>query len=229
MVGKVRPRPGWTGGQDVQRQGMPRLAIFDLDGTLVDSRRDLADAGNAARAAIGLPALPLDAIVPMIGDGAGKLIERLVPDGDTTVRAQAMAAFRLDYATRLTAHTTAYPGIPEALAALRAHGWRLAVATNKPAVFANPIVQRLGLAVDGLRGGEGAKKPDPGMLIELMREQGVAPRDTWMIGDHHTDLLAAAAAGVRALHCTWGFGHRGNAPAAATAAHPDQLVALLDG
>lgn len=208
---------------------MNRLAIFDLDGTLVDSRRDLADAGNAARAILGLPPIQPAEIVPMIGDGAGKLIERLTPGHGAAERRRAMDAFRTDYATRLTAHTVAYPGIPEALAALRARGWAIAVATNKPALFAQPIVERLGLRCDGLRGGEGTKKPDPTMLLELMHELDAAPASTWMIGDHHTDLIAAQATGVRAVHCTWGFGRRDDAPAAAVATHPRELVALLDG
>lgn len=208
---------------------MRRLAIFDLDGTLVDSRRDLADAGNAARAALGLPPIQVADIVPMIGDGAGKLIERLTPGCDEAARKRAMDAFRTDYATRLTAHTAAYPGIPEMLVELRRRGWLIAVATNKPALFAEPLLAQLGLPVDGLRGGEGVKKPDPAMLHELMRELGVAPAATWMIGDHHTDLQAAAAASVRAVHCTWGFGQRDGATAAAEAAHPHEIVALLDG
>ncbi len=208
---------------------MRRLAIFDLDGTLVDSRRDLADAGNAARAVLGLPPIPLAEIVPMIGDGAGVLIERLTPGHDDTARRFALAAFRTDYATRLTAHTTAYAGIPEALASLRARGWAIAVATNKPALFAKPIIERLELPCDGLRGGEGAKKPDPTMLHELMRELDAGPDTSWMIGDHHTDLLAAAAAGMRAMHCTWGFGRRDGAAVAAVAAHPSEIVTLIDG
>lgn len=212
----------------MQRPGMGRLAIFDLDGTLVDSRRDLADAGNAARAALGLPALPPEAVVPMIGDGANKLIERLTPGCDAAARERAMAAFRSDYAGRLTATTRAYPGVPEMLAELRGRGWRLAVATNKPAVFAVPLLAQLGLRLDGLRGGEGPKKPDPTMLLELMRELGAVAAGTWVVGDHRTDLQAAAAAGVRAVHCTWGFGQRDGAPAAAVATHPTELPALLD-
>ena len=208
---------------------MTRLAIFDLDGTLVDSRRDLADAGNAARAALGLPPLPVEAIVPMIGDGAGRLIERLLPDGDAEARRRAMDAFRADYATRLTAHTRPYAGVPEMLAALRGRGWRLAIATNKPAVFARPLLAGLGIEVDALRGGEGAKKPDPAMLLDLLRETGAAATSAWMAGDHHTDLHAAHAAGVRGIHCSWGFGRRDGAPAAAVAAHPAELVVILDG
>jgi phosphoglycolate phosphatase len=207
---------------------MRRLAIFDLDGTLVDSRRDLADAGNAARSAVDLPPIPVAAIVPMIGDGASKLIERLTPDGDARIRALAMAAFKADYATRLVRHTACYPGIPEAIAALRRSDWLIAVATNKPAVFAEPICRTLGLACDALRGGEGVKKPDPAMLHELMKELRATPDCTWMIGDHHTDLMAGAAAGVRTVHCTWGFGQRGDASATAVAHAPADLLRLLD-
>lgn len=206
---------------------MTRLAIFDLDGTLVDSRRDLADAGNAARAAIGLPALPIEAVVAMIGDGAQKLIERLTPERGSDDRATAMQAFRADYAGRLTAHTRAYPGIPDLLAALGGRGWRLAVATNKPSEFARPICERLRLPVDALRGGEGTKKPDPAMLQELMREAGASPATTWMIGDHRTDLLAAQRAGVRSVHCTWGFGSRDAVPATAEARHPADILGIL--
>ncbi len=206
---------------------MTPLAIFDLDGTLVDSRRDLADAGNTARAAIGLPALPLEAVVAMIGDGAQKLIERLTPECDAAARANAMQAFRADYAGRLTAHTRAYPGIAELLSALRGRGWRLAVATNKPSEFAHPICERLHLPIDALRGGEGTKKPDPAMLLELMRETGATTASTWMIGDHRTDLLAAQRAGIRSIHCTWGFGSRDAVPATAEAGHPSEIVGIL--
>lgn len=208
---------------------MRGLAIFDLDGTLVDSRHDLADAGNAARAAIGLPPLPLAAVVAMIGDGAARLIERLTPDRPAADRDAAMAAFRRDYAGRLTARTRPYPGIPEALAGLRAGGWRLGVATNKPAEFARPILDGLGLPCDALRGGEGSKKPDPAMLLDLMRACGAAPAATWMIGDHRTDLLAAQRAGVRSVHCAWGFGVRDGVPATAVAAQPSDLAGILDG
>lgn len=208
---------------------MARLIIFDLDGTLVDSRQDLADAGNAARAALGLPALPLAEVTRMIGDGARTLIERLTPDGDAAARERAMLAFRTDYAQRLTATTRAYAGVPELLAALRGRGWRLAVATNKPAEFAAPILAGLGLPCDALRGGTEPKKPDPAMLLSLMRELDATPADTWMVGDHRTDLDAAARAGVRSIHCTWGFGQRDGRTATAIAASPSDLLTIVDG
>ena len=203
------------------------LAIFDLDGTLVDSRSDLAAAGNAARGALGLPALPEAAVTAMIGEGAGKLIERLVPDGDRDDRAMAMEAFRCSYAAHLTDRTRAYPGITDLLAQVRAAGWHIAVATNKPAAFAQPILDRLGLPCDALRGGDQTKKPDPTMLMELMEVLASPPAATWMIGDHHTDLLAARAAGVRSVHCTWGFGRRDDAPADLVAGLPHDVLRIL--
>lgn len=207
---------------------MPKLAIFDLDGTLVDSRHDLADAGNAARAALGLPPLPLQAVVAMIGDGASKLIERLTPERTPHEREDAMAAFRQDYAQRLINHTRPYAGVPEMLAVLRERGWRVAVATNKPAEFARPILDSLRLPWDDLRGGEGTKKPDPTMLLELMRAGSAVSATTWMVGDHRTDLLAAQRAGVRSVHCLWGFGMRDGIPATAEARHPCEVPDLLD-
>lgn len=205
----------------------PRLAIFDLDGTLVDSRHDIADAGNAARAAIGLPPLPLAAVVAMVGDGAATLIERLTPDRSVAQRAVAMEAFRTDYAGRLTAHTRCYDGVPEMIAALRSRGWRIACATNKPALFAAPILERLGIQVDGLRGGEGPRKPDPAALIDLMRSLSAPAAGTWMIGDHRTDLQAAINARVRSVWCAWGFGRRDGLPADAVAQHPGDVIRLI--
>ena len=204
-----------------------RLAIFDLDGTLVDSRHDLADAGNAARAVLGLPALPIEAVTTMVGDGAATLLERLTPGRSPAERATAMTAFRHDYATRLTNHTTAYAGVPEVLAELHRLGWKIACATNKPAVFARPILERLQLPVEALHGGEGARKPDPGPLFELIRQCSASPATTWMIGDHRTDLQAALNAAVRSVWCAWGFGQRDGLPADAVAQQPQDLLGIL--
>ncbi|MEK7413773.1 MAG: HAD-IA family hydrolase [Planctomycetota bacterium] len=203
------------------------LAIFDLDGTLVDSQRDLADAGNAARAALGLEPLSVAAVQTMIGDGASKLIERLTPTSSADDRVRAMAAFRTDYANRLTNYTRLYPGIRELLQALRSRGWQIAVATNKPAVFAQPIVDRLNLQVDSLRGGEGAKKPDPAMIFEIMESLSAQAPQSWLIGDHHTDLAAARRAGIRSIWCSWGFGHRGEEIAQAEVATPADILPIL--
>ena len=114
---------------------MAGTAIFDLDGTLVDSRADLAEAGNAARAAIGLPALRLEQVASFVGDGVDKLIERLTPNCDAPARDEAKVAFAARYHDCCCDATRAYDGVPEALTELVAAGWTLGVATNKPMAF----------------------------------------------------------------------------------------------
>jgi phosphoglycolate phosphatase len=187
------------------------LAIFDLDGTLVDSRTDLAAAGNAARAALGLPPLPLSAVVAAVGDGVEKLVERLTPDADAAARRQALASFRAFYAGHCCDHTAAYDGIPAALDHLAAAGWTLAVATNKAQDFSLKILAHLKLdwRFAAIRGGDRTRKPDPGQLQEVLHATGADPARAWMIGDHHTDLLAGRAAGMKVAWCAWGLGHAG--------------------
>ncbi len=204
-----------------------RAALFDLDGTLVDSRDDIAASGNHARSALGLPALPLADIQRFVGDGAARLIERLTPGVSSADRDRAVIAFHAHYAAHCCDRTAAYPGAAAALERLRAAGWALGVCTNKPLAYSERILAHCGLVVDGLRGGDRTRKPDPGQLVELMGQFASDPSRTWMIGDHHTDLHAAKAAGCRALFCTWGFGQRGDAHADADAATWDDVVDLL--
>ena len=208
-----------------------QLAIFDLDGTLIDSRADIATAANAARAALSLPPLPAERIVAFVGDGAAKLVERLTPGMDSDQRRLAMNAFLAAYDACCCDRTRPFPGIPAVLERLRAAGWRTAVATNKPLGFTTRILAACGLAasIDSVRGGDGPRKPDPGQLLDLIAEAGVAPVRTWMVGDHHTDLQAARAAGCRSLFCTWGFGSRGELVADAEAGSPEEVVEILLG
>ena len=210
---------------------MARAAVFDLDGTLIDSRQDIAAAANAARLAVGLVALDLVTVVGFVGDGAEKLIERLVPAGDAALREAALTAFKAHYTEHCCDHTRPYGGIPAVLTTLRAAGWRLAVATNKPEAFAHTILDRLGLAplFSGVRGGDRVRKPDPTPVIELLRELGASPASSWMIGDHHTDIRAGRGAGCRVAWCDWGIGDRGGLAVDASAATPADLPHTLDG
>jgi phosphoglycolate phosphatase len=205
------------------------VVIFDLDGTLVDSREDIAEAGNAARLAVGLPALPIAEVVACVGDGLHRLIERLTPEGDTALRAAAISAFQQAYAHGCTVHTRPYVGVPEALETLIQHGWTLAVATNKPLGFSQRILEHLGLAprFATVRGGDTVKKPDPGQLRSIATELGADVATMWMVGDHHTDCLAAQALGCRALFCTWGIGHRDGHPVAGVADHASAWPRLI--
>jgi phosphoglycolate phosphatase len=202
---------------------MTRVLIFDLDGTLIDSRTDLAASGNHARDAVGLTALPLTQVVGYVGDGVDKLIERLVPDASK--RAAAKQAFEAHYRDHCCDATRPFDGLVEALDLLRARGWLLAVATNKPDAFTHLILRGCGIAdrFAAVRGGDGPRKPDPGQLRSILDELDGDAARSWMIGDHHTDIRAGRAAGCRVLFCGWGMGHSDGEAVDATVVRPQDL------
>lgn len=206
---------------------MTRVLIFDLDGTLIDSRADLAASGNHARNAVGLPALPLSQVVGYVGDGVDKLIERLVPA--TEKRAAAKQAFEAHYHDHCCDATRPFDGLVEALDHLRSHGWLLAVATNKPDAFTHAILRGCGIAdrFAAVRGGDGPRKPDPGQLRSILQELGGDAAQSWMIGDHHTDIRAGRAAGCRVLFCGWGMGHADGEQVDVIVAQPHDLMQVF--
>ncbi len=204
------------------------LAIFDLDGTLIDSRRDIAEAANVARQAVGLPPLPVATVAAMVGDGLDALIARLIVE--PKLRPAAKDAFGVYYGTHCWDHTRLYPGVAATVAALAAAGWVIAVATNKPTQFAINLLKRAGLVdIIGkrIRGGDRTRKPDPGQLLELLADSGIPAARAWMIGDHHTDIRAARAAGMRMLWCAWGFGDDAGESVDASAATPADWLRIL--
>ena len=190
----------------------PQLFIFDLDGTLIDSRADLAAATNAMRALHALPPLPLDTVAAYVGDGVRVLARRALEgaDVDPDLAAREISAA---YAEHLTDRTTAYPGVDAGLRALRAAGHALALATNKPAPHARRLMDHFGwtpLFAAILGGGDTAElKPSPLPLQEAMRRAGHAPENSWMVGDHHVDLEAARRAGVKSIYLENGIGNPG--------------------
>lgn len=206
-----------------------RSVVFDLDGTLIDSREDIASAANVARQAVGLPVLPLATVVSYVGDGADRLIERLTPGFDAPRRTEAMAAFKAHYAAHCCDATRPYAGVPEALASLAATGWSMGVATNKPGAFARAILDGLGLSrwLPVVVGGDGAKKPDPAPVREVLAKLGADAAESWMVGDHHTDIHAGRAAGCRVLWCRWGMGQRDGLPVDAEADSAADLAGVL--
>jgi len=201
-----------------------RLLVFDLDGTLVDSSRDLASATNAAlaRVAPGAPQIPLEVVVSFVGEGARLLVERSLRHAGVDETPDAvLPVFFECYAERLLDTTHLYPGVAEALDAVAA--CTLAVLTNKPGPFSRTILEGLGVAGRFARiwgyGDVAARKPDPEGLVRLMSELGAAPADTWMIGDSAIDVRTGRAAGVRVAGVAWGLD-----PAGVRASSPDRLL-----
>ena len=191
---------------------IPQLFLFDLDGTLIDSRADLAAAVNAMRALHGLPALPLEKVASYVGDGVRVLAQRAL-EGAAVEPDLAAREISAAYAEHLTDRTSAYPGVDAGLRALRAAGHDLALVTNKPAPHARRLMDHFGwtpLFAAILGGGDVAElKPSPLPLQTAMRRTGHRPETTWMVGDHHTDLEAARRASIRSIFLESGIGHPG--------------------
>jgi len=202
------------------------LVVFDLDGTLIDSRRDLADAANALIVERGGAPLDVDRIASMVGEGAAKLVMRAMKAANLTRDDldAALARFLELYDERLLAHTRLYDGTRDMLEALRARA-TLAVLTNKPQRPTERILDGLGIApfFTHVVGGDTAhgRKPDPAGLRYLMSAVGAAVDGTTMIGDSAIDLRTARAAGVRCCLVRYGFGF----PTAAQELTGDELIA----
>ena len=208
-----------------------RCAVFDLDGTLVDSAPDLHAALDRLMATKRLPGFARAEVVAMIGDGVRVLLERAYATRGIALDEADLQHFMTDYEANAAVLTRAFDGIPELLGGLRDAGWRLAVCTNKPEGAARVLLSGLGL--DGhfsaLGGGDSfpMRKPDPGHLRATLAAAGAAPEDAVMIGDHRNDIEAARGAGVRAIFAGWGYGPHSMAGGAPIAADVAALRAML--
>ena len=183
--------------------------VFDLDGTLVDSRRDLATAVNATRADLGLDPLSLAEVVSKVGEGARNLVRRSLPaEIEGPAFEAAFRAFGGHYAAVCLDTTLPYPGIGELLSRL-AGRTPLAVLTNKPEATSRAILEGLGLAslFAEIVGGDTlpARKPDPVGIVHLGERFGRAPASLVLVGDSAIDEATARAAGCRFVLVEWGF------------------------
>jgi phosphoglycolate phosphatase len=184
--------------------------VFDLDGTLIDSRRDLADAANALIVERGGAPQPVDAIASMVGEGAAVLVRRALKAAGTDLHIERdLPRFLELYDERLLVHTRLYDGTREMLDALRPHA-TLAVLTNKPQRPTERILAGLDVAsvFTHVVGGDSphGRKPNPAGLHHLMSVTGATTGETTMIGDSAIDLRTARAAGVRCAIVRYGFG-----------------------
>jgi phosphoglycolate phosphatase len=186
------------------------LLIFDLDGTLIDSKQDIVNSVNVARGRMGL--LPLDAatVASYVGNGAPVLMRKAMGQGATEESiAESLRHFLEYYHENPLVYTTLYPGVREALDELLASGKRLAVLTNKPESISHQIVEGLGLSDHFFRvyGGDSfaERKPHPIAIQKLMEESGIEASGTVMVGDSSVDVQTARNAGVTACGVTYGF------------------------
>lgn len=212
----------------------PKLVIFDMDGTILDTLEDLRRSTNAALAANGFPGRTMEETRRFVGNGIAKLIERAVPEGTSPeATAAVLEAFKAHYAAHCADHTHPYAGVPELLARLRSDGVLTAVVSNKAdfavQILAKDYFPRLFDFVLGEREGI-AKKPAPDMVYTVLRELSVAPDDARYVGDSEVDVATAKNSGVAGVFVTWGFRSAQTlcaAGAAVLAATPGELAEKL--
>jgi len=214
----------------------PRLIVFDLDGTLIDSRQDLCNSVNAMLVHLGKPELPEDVIAGYIGDGASMLVRRALGDPEGDAHDEEYVSGALDffleyYREHKLDFTYVYPGVMESLAAIRSARPEtlMAVLTNKPVNPSRDICDHFGLSEYFFQnyGGNSfhTKKPDPHGLLTLIAEASaiagyaISAKETMMVGDTEVDVLTARAIGAVSLGCSFGL-----APHRLEAAKPDFLV-----
>lgn len=215
---------------------LPRLIIFDLDGTLVDSVSDLSCAIDAMLAELGREPAGEAKVRGWVGEGAARLVKRALTgerqgEPDPELAERGLALFFAAYRDRVLDRSRAYTGARELLAWLAERGRRLALVTNKPAEFIAPLLDGLGLGeyFDLTLGGDSlaAKKPDPAPLLHAAQYFGLEADDCLMVGDSGTDIAAAQAAGMPVVAVSYGYEPSGDVRCHAPDAVVDSLHDLL--
>ncbi|RRV30513.1 phosphoglycolate phosphatase [Stutzerimonas stutzeri] len=195
---------------------LPRLVMFDLDGTLMDSVPDLAAAVDKMLMLLGREPAGIERVRDWVGNGSRVLVRRALAgqlDHDGVVDELADEALALFMQAYAGGHelTAVYPGVRDCLDWLRERRVKLAIITNKPAQFIEPLLEEKGLAgyFDWLVGGDTLpqQKPDPAALFWVMDKAGVAPSESLFVGDSRNDVRAAKAATVRCVALTYGYNH----------------------
>lgn len=215
---------------------MKKLVIFDLDGTLLNTLNDLAEAGNHALREYGLPTHPVEAFRTFVGNGVYTLIERMAPPelrGDTRMLTRLKEIFEAYYAQHSADLTAPYDGVPALLEQLAQKNIVMTVLSNKPHVFTNELVSRFFAGkmavVHGQREGY-PTKPDRSLVDEILSLTGFTADETIYIGDSGVDMQTACNAGVIAIGALWGFRDRIELKengAAVCISHPAELLKYL--
>lgn len=214
----------------------PELVLFDLDGTLIDSVPDLAEAVDSMLLTLGREAVGVSHVRHWVGNGAPMLVKRALtgeqePDDsalDDALFEQAFELFMEAYGNNTAHSSELYPGVVACLEGLKRRGIRMGLVTNKPIRFTYPLLEEFGLSgfFDVVLGGDSlpVKKPDPGQLFHAMQELGVKPENTLMVGDSRNDIGAAKAAGCPVVAVPYGYNH--GEPVELS--QPDLIVEQLD-
>lgn len=205
--------------------------FFDMDGTLIDSKADLAATVNHTRRDLGLAELPVETVIGFVGRGARYLLDHAIPE---RTGEDVAAVFRSHYAEHCCESVTLYPGVRETLAELARRGWLLGVNTNKPNFATRMILEKFGLdrlfGAAVVAGGDCAEmKPSALPLRDCaarLRGHRLSSRD-WMVGDSWTDLDCAANAGVKSAFCAYGFGQLGDSRYTVRIGRFDELLRYL--
>lgn len=210
----------------------PKLVLFDLDGTLLDSAPDMLAAVNALRHEHGVGPMPLAALRPHVSRGARAMLAAGFPHLDAEAREAMVPAFLAAYQRELARHGGPFDGIEALLSALENAGSRWGIVTNKPEYLAGALMPLLGwdarCAI--LVGGDTlpVRKPDPLPLLHAARLCGVEPRECAYVGDDERDIVAARAAGIPSVVALWGYRLDDDDPSAwqgdLMAAQPDDLL-----
>lgn len=185
-----------------------QVLLFDFDGTLLDSRKDLANAVNHARNRLGLEPLPVSLIASYIGNGVDVLLKKALHEVDDETRRIAKGYFKSHYEVHCTDETRLYPGVREVLDTFKNR--KLVLVSNKPQEFCHQIMEAVDIDhyFTLIMGEESCptKKPDPGPILEALRQLNCPKEAACMIGDWTTDVEAGKKAGVHTIACLYGIG-----------------------
>lgn len=213
-----------------------KVILFDLDGTLLDTLEDLAEAVNAALRKRGLPLHSTDEYRKMVGHGVRNLVTVALPEAfraDEAFIDSCLADFKAYYTEHIDVHTHPYPGIPELLSRLHESGSRIAVASNKFQEGTERLIAEFFpgipfVAILGNRPGY-PLKPDPEIVGEVLRKADASPAGAILVGDSSTDMLTARNGGIRSIAVTWGYRPMTATPEYPAVSSVEELAALLLG